>query len=174
LVTPTTLESAIELTQKVFKAFASRDGYKIVIKYHPLAPFGRVSKHLNFEFPRHFEISNRSVPELLKESDVLLYTSSAASIEAIAAGVPAVHVGSELSIDLDPLDICPETRASARSVGGIVNRVEEAVGMGMKKLSRRVKAWSRAVKDLFGGVDDQFIACFAGNNTDLEPLNDVG
>ena len=160
LVAPTILESAVELIKKTFDAFEHRSEYRIIIKCHPFAPFEMVSKYLNIKFPRHFTVSNIPIPELLKESDVLLYTSSTASIEAIAAGIPVVYVGSDLSIDLDPLDTHPKARASARNAGEIAKCVEEAVSMNKWELSKKRKIWNRVVKDLFGRVDDSIYRLF--------------
>jgi len=162
LVTPSVGEAdAVELIWKVLKAYGSRDEYKVIIKCHPTMPFERISKRLKVELPRHFSISDRSVVDLLKESDVLLYTYSTTCVEAIAAGVPVVHVESDFSVDLDPLDFDPEARPSARNPEEIVKRVEEAIAMDEKELSRKRKIWSSVVESLFGKVDDSVYRLFS-------------
>jgi surface carbohydrate biosynthesis protein (TIGR04326 family) len=162
LVTPSISKfDAMELIWKIFKAFEHRDEYKILIKCHPTMPFEKISGHLNIKLPKHFTVSNKPVVELLSESDVLLYTYSTTCVEAIAAGVPALHVRSDLMIDLDPLDFNPGARLSARNPEEIVKRVEEAIAMDEKELSKKRKMWNSVVKDLFGRVDDSTYRLFS-------------
>jgi predicted glycosyltransferase len=124
-------------------------------------PFEEISGYLNIELPEHFTVSKRPIVELLRESDVLLYTGSTTCVEAIAAGVPPVHVESDLSIDLDRLDFDPGIRASARDPGEIVKCVEAAVSMSEEELSKKRKIWDSVVKDLFGSVDDSVYRMFS-------------
>lgn len=162
LVTTSISESdAVELIWKILKAYAHRSEYRILIKCHPYMPFEKISGRLDVKLPTHFAVSDRPVAELLKESDVLLYTSSTTCVEAIAAGVPVVHVGSDLMIDLDPLDFDPKARRSARNPEEIVKRVEEAIAMDEKELLRKRKIWSGVVRDLFGKVDDSVYRLFS-------------
>jgi len=162
LVTPSIESSeAVELIWKTFKAFRHRSEYKVVIKCHPVMPFEKISGHLNIKFPEHFVISNTPVAELLKESNVLLYTDSTTCVEAIATGVPPVHVESDLSIDLDKLDFNPGARASARSAEEIVKRVEDVISMDERELSRKRKIWNGVVGNMFGKVDDSVYRLFS-------------
>jgi surface carbohydrate biosynthesis protein (TIGR04326 family) len=162
LVTPSISKfDAMELIWKIFNVFEHRDEYKILIKCHPTMPFEKISGHLNIKLPKHFTVSDKPVAELLMESDVLLYTYSTTCVEAIAAGVPALHVESDLMIDLDPLDFNPGTRLSARNPEEIVKRVEEAIAMDEKELSKKRKMWNSVVKDLFGRVDDSTYRLFS-------------
>jgi hypothetical protein len=161
LVTPSISESdAVELIWKVLEAFRSHTEYKVIIKCHPAMPFERISKRLKVELPKHFFVSDGPVADLLKGSDVLLYTYSTTCVEAIAAGVPVVHVEPDLSIDLDPLEFDPEARLSARNPEEIVKRVEEAIAMDEKELSKKRETWSGVVRGLFGKVDDSTYRLF--------------
>lgn len=162
LVTPSISEfEAKELIWKVFKAFGQRGEYKILIKCHPDMPFDKISRHLNIKLPEHFTVSDRPVAELLRGSDVLLYTCSTTCVEAIAAGIPVVHVESDLSIDLDQLDFNPRIRPSACSPEEIVKCVEGAIRMSEEELSKKREMWSRVVRDLFSSVDDSVYRLFS-------------
>ena len=108
-------------------------------------------------------MSDRSVADLLKGSDVLIYTYSTTCIEAIAAGIPVVHVESDLMVDLDPLDFNPEARLSARNPEEIVKCIEEAIAMDEKELSRKRKMWGDVVRNLFGGVDNSVYRLFSSD-----------
>jgi len=162
LVTPSIERSeAVALIWKIFKAFGHRGEYKVVIKCHPAMPFEKISGYLNVKLPKHFIISDTPVAELLKKSNVLLYTDSTTCVEAIAVGVPPVHVESDLSVDLDKLDFNPGVRASARSTEEIVKCVKDAVSMDERALSDKKKMWSGVVKELFGNVDDSVYRLFS-------------
>jgi len=162
LVTPSISRfEGAELIWKVLQAFEHRDEYKILIKCHPDMPFEKISEHLNVKLPEHFTVSDRPVVELLMESDALLYTCSTTCVEAIAAGVPAVHVESDLSIDLDQLDFDPGIRLSARSPEEIVKRVEAVISMSKRELSKKRGVWRRVVKELFGAVDNSTYRLFS-------------
>jgi hypothetical protein len=161
LVTPSINKfEAAELIWKVLKAFEQNDKYKIVIKCHPDMPFEIISKHLNIKLPGHFTVTNKPVAELLEESDVLLYTCSTTCVEAIAAGVPVIHVESDLMIDLDQLDFNPKLRPSARTPEEILNSVEKAISMNEKELSRKRKIWGKVVRNLFGEVNESTYRLF--------------
>jgi len=160
LVTPSIKFEAVELIWKVLKAFEQRDEYKILIKCHPDMPFKKISEHLNVKLPEHFTVSDRPVAELLRESDALLYTCSTTCTEAIAVGVPAVHVESDLSIDLDQLDFDPGIRPSARSPEEIVKCVEAVTSMSKRELSKKRRVWKRVVKELFGAVNNSTYRLF--------------
>jgi len=161
LVAPSISESeAIELIWKVLGAFESCREYRILIKCHPDMPFGIISKRLNVGLPAHFTLSDKPVAKLLKETDVLLYTSSTTSVEAMAAGIPVVHVASDFYLDLDPLDFSPEARPCARNPGEIVRCVDEAIAMDEEELSVKRKSWDRIVSDLFGEVDESVYRLF--------------
>jgi hypothetical protein len=152
---------AMELIWKVFKAFEHQNKYQILIKCHPAMPFEKISQHLKVKLPAHFTVSEKPVAELLKESDVVLYTGTATCVEAIALGVSVVHVESDLMIDLDPLDFEVRARLSARNPEEIVKRVEEAIAMDEKELSKKSKIWNSVAKDLFGRVDDSTYRLFS-------------
>ena len=161
LVTPSISRfEAVELIWKVFRAFEHRSEFKVVIKCHPMMPWEKISGDLKIRFPEHFVISNRPISELLKESDALLYMGSTTCIEAMAAGVPAVHVESDFSIDLDPLDFSPEARPCARNPGEVVGCVDEAIAMDEEELSAKRKSWNRIVSDSFGEVDESVYRLF--------------
>jgi surface carbohydrate biosynthesis protein (TIGR04326 family) len=151
---------AAELIWKVLKAFENRAEFKVIIKCHPLMPLEKISKLLKMRLPAHFTISDKSITDLLKESDVLLYTGSTACVEAIAADIPVVHVESDLLIDLDKLDFDPTIRPSARSVEEITERVEDIINVTEEQLSKGRKKWRDVVKNLFGKVDDSTYRLF--------------
>jgi hypothetical protein len=165
LVTPTVGKTSIEMITKVFGAFRRLKEYEVVIRCHPVVPVEMVKECLDFDFPPHMRFSSRPFSELLEESDILIYASSATCLEAIAAGVPAVHVQSDLSLDLDPLDGYPEARISVRDEAGLAEAVEKLLGMGEEEYRGKLRIWKGISGDFFGRADDSAFKLFIRNKT---------
>jgi len=125
LVTPSIDKNeVIELVWKVLQAFEQRPQYKVVFKFHPDCSYQSIANSLQYTFPAHFVVSDKTVSELLLESGVLLYTSSTTSIEALALGIPVLHIKSSLGIDRDNLSDFPDIRKSVSTPEDIINTVE--------------------------------------------------
>ncbi|MFH2106776.1 MAG: hypothetical protein ABII22_05945 [Candidatus Micrarchaeota archaeon] len=151
---------ALELVWKTIKAFENGEKYRIIIKCHPYMPFKKIIKELGIPVPGHFEISDTPIPKLLDETDVLVYTSSTTCLEAIAKGVPIIYVGSDLMIELNPLDFDPDVAFCAKKPEDIVKGVEYWVGMKKEELDKRRKDWKGTVQKMFCKVDDKTYSLF--------------
>jgi len=161
LVTPSIDKfGAAELVWKVYEAFKHSSEYKIIIKCHPVMPFQVIRECLNVPLPQHFKLSGRPLAELLTKSNVLLYTDSTTCIEAIAAGVPPIHVESDFLVDIDPLDFDPTIRPSAHTPQEMVKCAENEMGIRQQELSKKKKMWNDVVSDLFSKVDESVYRLF--------------
>ena len=161
LVTPSIdINETVELVRKVIKAFGDKKQYKIVLKFHPDRPYGVVAKGIG-SLPEYFIVSDKPIGDLLPESNLLLYSSSATSIEAIALGVPILHIKSDFTIDRDNLaDFPASVRESVSTPDEIVNAVENIFQMDEKELTRKRKVWSDVVAEMFGPVDESTFDLF--------------
>ncbi len=92
---------------------------------------------------------------------MLIYTSSTTCFEALALGVPVIHVESDYIVDTDPLDFLPKIRMSARSPQDIRSRVEELESKDRKKRSAEKKEWKKAVREVFEPVTDETYYLFS-------------
>lgn len=144
---------SIELIWKVLAAFGQTNKYKIVLKFHPDCPYRYFAKDLG-NLPEHFIISDKPVSELLKETDVLLYTSSTTCIEALSRGVPVLHIKSDFMIDLDASDFPPGIRRSAKNKDEIARMTEEILETSEKELSEQRTIWQDIVAEIFGPADE--------------------
>ena len=156
LVTPSAGRfEAAGLVWKVFKGFEHLGNYRIIIKCHPLTSYHCIAKCLRIKsLPPHFIISNKPVSELLRGSDVLLYTDSTTCFEALSVGIPALQVSSDFVIDQDPLDFRTDLRMSAYSFEDIVNCVKNILGSNEKSLSEKKEQWNDVLSEVFGTIDD--------------------
>ncbi len=161
LVTPSIDKNeTVELVWKVLQAFRQKDEYKIILKFHPVIPYLNIARNLG-ALPEHFIISDKPVSELLPQSHVLLYTSSATCIEALSAGVPVLHIKSDFTIDRDDLSDFPSgIRQSAKNKDDIIRMTEKILETDEKELSEQRIIWEDIVSEIFGPVDERVFDLF--------------
>lgn len=161
LVTPSIdRNETIELVWKGLRAFGQMNKYKIVFKFHPDCPYRSIAKTPGI-LPGHFIVSDKPVGELLQESHLLIYTCSATAIEALALGVPVLHIKSDFIIDRDNLSDSPSSiRESVSTEDDIVKATERILEMDEKELSRRRPIWAGVVSEIFGPVDESVFDLF--------------
>lgn len=83
---------------------AGEENIEVIIKTHPIEHSKRLADY-PLPLPAHFQQTDKPIPEILKESDLLIYAASATGLEAVLTGVPVVKFCSEHIIDLDSLDV---------------------------------------------------------------------
>ncbi len=144
----------VELALKVIRAYEDKKQYKIILKFHPAFPYSFVKKKIG-TLPRHFSVSERPISELLPECNMLIYTITATSIEALALGVPILHIKSDLTIDRDNLaGFPPDVRPSASTPENILKATENILKMDQNELTSKRQLWAEVVSELFGPVDE--------------------
>jgi hypothetical protein len=99
-----------ELLISLFDAFVDLGGEEIrfVIKFHPEVPLESLRIQLP-AWPAYFQKTDKPIPEILPEVNLVIYSSSTVGLEALLHGVPVVRYCSEHSLDLDPLGAFDET-----------------------------------------------------------------
>jgi len=103
IATSIILEESQELLSTCFEAFRDLKGVEIHIKSHPTLPFEHLSSHLP-SLPANMTISREPIDSLLEKAGVLISAgTSTVALEALACGVPYIHVRSDLALDLDIL-----------------------------------------------------------------------
>ncbi|OPY36123.1 MAG: hypothetical protein A4E35_02165 [Methanoregula sp. PtaU1.Bin051] len=106
------INTSLELVLKAMEAFTPLSGTQITIKCHPTIPYSVLSRYLP-PLPEGFSVTDRSIAQLLPESDLVLYTESTVCVEAVAAGVPVLHVRSDHSIDINIFEDDPSVPSCA-------------------------------------------------------------
>lgn len=90
---------SIELIMKAYLAFQDMEDICCIIKVHPTIPLHMIPALQNL--PPNFTLRDDPVTILFPEIDLMVYTSSAISVEAIACGIPILHVKSDYTIDMN-------------------------------------------------------------------------
>lgn len=101
LIIPTSgFDETIELIDKVIAAFSETKGITVTIKPHPQVPADKITRIFP-KLPPQFLFSLDPVEKLLNTTDLVIFTESAASIEALAQHIPVLHIRSDLRIDMN-------------------------------------------------------------------------
>jgi surface carbohydrate biosynthesis protein (TIGR04326 family) len=150
------INEAVELIEKCLEAFSGKPAFNLIIKMHPTLPFGKISKYFPV-LPKNVIVSETPVQELLARSDLVMYTSSTVAIEAVALGVPVIHVKSDHIIDMNFFE--DENAIPSFSEPGDIARAGEQILLRQENLPRDES--ERLVKQYFLPVDDAVISLFA-------------
>lgn len=153
LVTPSIdRNETLELTWKTLKAFGDKPQYQVIFKFHPDCPYAFITDKLE-NLPEHFIVSDKPVGDLLAGSSILLYNSSSSALEALALGVPILHVASDFSVDRDNLgDFSGNIRLSASTPDDIVQAVQQLRKISPTELAHQQECWMKVVAEMFGPV----------------------
>jgi len=100
VISPDDFNATLELLIKTIRAFGNRNDIRCIIKFHPTLPRGRISSYVS-DMPENFTVSNASIDKLLQDADLVVYTGSTVAVEAMARGIPVLHVRFDLRIDRD-------------------------------------------------------------------------
>ena len=124
--------------------------------------FNRLKKIMKkIKIPLHFTVVDQPLNELLINSDVMIYTTTTACIEAMALGVPFVHLRSSgLRLDMDILEHVHDVGFSARTPGELRDMVEKILMMNEEKLNSERERWVHEAYDLFEPLDEELFEKF--------------
>jgi len=162
LVTPSVIRTqAAELLLAVLKVFTNPNLFRVTFKPHPGIPVAHVLSEAGIRsLPQHVTVSMESVPALLRDADVLIYTDSTTAVEAIDHGVPIVHFKSNHEIDTDPLIAFEKVRESVETPEGLLQAARAAVIADHKERDMRAGRWRSAIDLLLPPLDDKTIDLF--------------
>jgi hypothetical protein len=100
-------DDSLELAHKAAVATAGLAQVRLAVNFHPMverqfrdALLARLSGHIDCS---HVDFVEGGAAAWLSKADLLLYNSSSTVFEAASAGVPAIHVGSDIALDLDTM-----------------------------------------------------------------------
>lgn len=161
VVTSIDINDSVELLYKAVKAFEKCSNYKILIKCHPVLDFNRLKKIMKeIKIPGHFHVVDQPLNEVLINSDIMIYTTTTVCIEAMALGVPFVHLRSSgLRLDMDLLEHL-NIGFSAQTPDELRDMVEKILIMDEEKLNSERERWTHKVYELFEPVDEELLGKF--------------
>ncbi|MEA1984393.1 MAG: hypothetical protein U9N13_01930 [Euryarchaeota archaeon] len=160
LVTPSvSTNETLELLVKVIESFGNKEWCQITVKYHPAINHNIIKKYSEL-YPPNLNVSDDTVPELLKKTDLLVYTMTGAAVEALYAGVPILHIKSNYTIDLDMFNYERDDIYSAQNIDEIIEMSEELLQMDEKQLKAKQIIWKKIVREMFSPIDSTIYQLF--------------
>ena len=160
LVTPSVdINETLELIIKIIQAFGEKQQYKIVVKYHPAMNSKIIEQYIP-NFPSNIFASEKHVSELLKKTDLLIYTVTGACLEALYIGVPVLHVKSNYIIDLDMFDYEQNNIYSAKTIKDVIQMSNKLLQLDNEQLKSKQVLWKKVVEYMFSPVDDTIYELF--------------
>jgi len=154
------IEEAVELVYMAANLFGDDRGIQVVLKCHPEMPFQRVKGLIGRDLPDNVLVSDEPILELLSRTSAMVYSSTTVAVQALALGVPVVHVASRFGIDMDPLETVPDLRLEATGLEQLREQVLWLLEHREYYISERKQEWSRLVKDMYGPVTQETIHAF--------------
>lgn len=154
------IEEAEELVEMAVNLFASDQGVEIVLKCHPNMPFSRLAKYVEGELPPHVSLSNDPIASLFPKSSLLVYTGSMVSVQALAMGLPVIHLRPQFDFDLDPLEGHHGSHLVATGIDDLRSKVSWLLEHRSGYIQEHRDAWSKIVDDLYAPVTDEAIKAF--------------
>jgi hypothetical protein len=95
---------AREMIARVLAAFSDSTSYCFDIAVHPLMDPAVLCVRGFPVLPRHIAFAKESMDVLLARADIVLFDSSTVGLQALSMGIPAVFVGHECAVNVDPTE----------------------------------------------------------------------
>lgn len=142
------------------RLFDEEEGVRIVVKCHPITPFEKVRGFIRERLPRHVEVSDEPISDLMLKSSVMVYGGSTVCIQALALGLPAVHLRPRFDLDLDPLEATPDIRLEALGLEELRQKVRWLLDHREEYVAQHRDRWAELVQELYGPVTEQTFRAF--------------
>ena len=144
-----------ELLISLFNAFIdlTKEEIRFVVKFHPEVPLESLKIKLPF-WPAHFQKTYKPISEVLKEVDLVIYSSSTVGLETLFYGVPVVRYRSKHIIDLDPLDAFDEGIIKSCSEDNIRQIVLSTLRERTNCLAQQPALSAESLNRFFSPVDE--------------------
>jgi len=153
-------QEASELVELAIQLYTESEGVRVVIKCHPTMSFTQITGTRAKQLPGHVEVSDEPIDALMAKSSVMIYTGSTVCIQALAMGLPVVHLSRQFGLNLDPLEADSDARLDAVGLEDLREKVRYVLDNREQYIASRREAWNRLVDDMYGPVTQQTYLAF--------------
>lgn len=154
------LEESAELAHMAAHLFSEDEKIRLIIKFHPIMPFERITGVMHSQLPGHVEISEEPLGELMSESSLMVYSGSTVCVDALTKGLPVIHVRPQFDLDMDPLEETPDVRLEAMGLDDLREKVRWLLHHREEYVAQHQKRWDKLVNDIYGPVTPQTYLAF--------------
>lgn len=143
----------------------SQTDIKVVIRCHPAAPFDSFKKYIDFKMPYNFLINNeKKVYEELSTTDMVLYTWTTVSVEALKMGLPVIYLDIFEYMYVDPLFECSFLKRAVSSPEKLLLVIRELYNMTDAEFYHEQALAQEYVRDYFYPATEENLSAFMRNN----------
>ena len=90
----------------------------------------------------------------------MVYSGSTVGVQALALGLPLVHLRTQFDLDLDPLDAVPHLRLEATGLEELRDKVRWLVAHGTEYVEQHQAEWNQLIEDFYAPVTEQTYQAF--------------
>ena len=154
------LEEASELADLAARLFDEDEGVSVVIKCHPAMPFRNFQQLMRGPLPKHVRVSEEPIIDLIPKSSIMVYTGSMVCVQALATGLPVIHLRPQFDLDIDPLGAVPDVRPEATGLEELRREVRWLLNHREEYIAQQQDRWASLVHDIYGPVTEEAIRAF--------------
>lgn len=142
------------LVETAMRGLRGRSDAFAIFKLHPLDSFGEQQVHeLASRYGvRNYRVWNAELYKLIRMASALFTMSSTTGAEAIAMGVPVIHLQSPRDLDLSPFFEMPDCAFQVSDEEGFRGALDTILHRG-PALAERQARWAELVSQTFYAVD---------------------
>lgn len=153
---------AVRLARVAGKLAHARPGARVALRLHPLAPRERfLAQAADVLAEPGVSLSEgRSLADDLSGASAVLYDASAVAFEAVADGIPVIHVALGDPLSLDPLAALGALHATAADAAGVATALDGFEALSDDVYRRQAEEARSFVEAYLGEVSDGTLAAF--------------
>jgi surface carbohydrate biosynthesis protein (TIGR04326 family) len=154
IATPIWPDRSRRLTETAIRGLRHRDDVFAIFKLHPAGSLGAQQVHYcaaQHGF-KNYRVWNAELYRLIRMADVLFTMSSTTGAEALAMGVPVIHLQSPRDLDLSPFFEIPDAAFEVSNVDEFQCALDLVLNRN-QALAERQKKWAELVTQTFYAVD---------------------
>lgn len=144
------------LVETAIRGLKDRAGLFAIFKLHPLDTFGkhRIDELAGRYAFKDYRVWNADLYKLIRMASAIFTMSSTTGAEAIAMGVPVIHLQSPRDLDLSPFFEMPEAAFQVSDAEGFRSALD-AILHGAPELVEKQAKWGDFIAQTFCAVDGQ-------------------
>ena len=154
------LEEATELAYMAANLGKGDDSLRVILKCHPRTPYERVSGLFGSRAQGDFQVSTEPIIDLIKKSSVMVYSGSTVGVQAMALGIPAIHVTPQFELDVDPLEGVLDIRLAALGLEDLRVKVRWILDNRESYIAQHRERWRTFVDEMYSPVNERTVTAF--------------
>lgn len=152
---------SVKLFRLLYDVLAGNDKYKVILRSHPFMPVEMIIEPYNLRLANNFQISKGlRFEEDLKDTSLLVYTDTTASMDALICGVPVVHLDIKEPLSIDPLFNLNSLKWTVSDKEGLCRIIDYVSNMDEKEYLEKYNDAMAYLRRYFYPVEEKYLREF--------------